>query len=44
MEVVGTVRGGCLSAERLVHIPGKGDFQVEAVSPSGAIDLGLSRA
>jgi pre-rRNA-processing protein TSR1 len=39
MEVVGTVRGGCLSADRLVHIPGKGDFQIESVgsSPLGVI-------
>lgn len=26
------MRGGCLSADRLVHLPGYGDFQVEAVS------------
>jgi pre-rRNA-processing protein TSR1 len=32
LEVVGTVRGGCLSADRLVHIPGSGDFQVAQVS------------
>lgn len=42
MEVVGTVRGGCLSADRLVHVPGKGDFQVEAVSPRGTIHSGLA--
>ena len=32
LEVAGTVRGGFLSADRLVHIPGAGDFQVESVS------------
>ena len=31
LEVVGTVRGGCLSADRLVHLPGHGDFQLESV-------------
>ncbi|WVQ83997.1 hypothetical protein IAT38_006142 [Cryptococcus sp. DSM 104549] len=37
LEVIGTVRGGSLSADRLVHIPGRGDYQVEAIllaSPS----------
>lgn len=29
--VTGTVRGGRMSADRLVHIPGHGDFQVEKV-------------
>lgn len=32
LEITGTVRGGCLSADRLVHIPGEGDFQIEQVS------------
>lgn len=32
LEVTGTIRGGCLSANRLVHIPGAGDYQVESVS------------
>ncbi len=32
LEIVGTVRGGCLSADQLVHLPGHGDFQVESVS------------
>lgn len=32
LEVTGTIRGGTLSADRLVHIPGRGDFQVEEVS------------
>ena len=32
LRVEGTVRGGCLSADRLVHLPGHGDFQVELVS------------
>lgn len=36
LEVIGTIRGGCLSADRLVHIPGHGDFQVEAVSDQSA--------
>lgn len=31
LEITGTVRGGALSADRLVHIPGHGDFQVESV-------------
>lgn len=31
LEITGTVRGGCLSADRLVHIPGRGDFQIESV-------------
>ena len=31
LEIVGTVRGGCLSADRLVHLPGHGDFMVESV-------------
>ena len=34
LEVTGTVRGGRLSADRLVHLPGRGDFQVESVSIS----------
>lgn len=33
LYVTGTVRGGKMSADRLVHIPGYGDFQVESVSP-----------
>jgi pre-rRNA-processing protein TSR1 len=32
LQVSGTIRGGCLSADRLVHIPGGGDYQVESVS------------
>jgi pre-rRNA-processing protein TSR1 len=32
MEVTGTIRGGCLSANRLLHIPGAGDYQIESVS------------
>lgn len=36
--VTGTVRGGRMSADRLVHIPGYGDFQVEKVS----FQVGLS--
>lgn len=32
LYVTGTVRGGRMSADRLVHIPGYGDFQVEKVS------------
>nr|XP_019047469.1 pre-rRNA-processing protein TSR1 [Kwoniella bestiolae CBS 10118]OCF26399.1 pre-rRNA-processing protein TSR1 [Kwoniella bestiolae CBS 10118] len=34
LEIIGTVRGGALSADRLVHLPGKGDFQVEAILPA----------
>jgi pre-rRNA-processing protein TSR1 len=32
LVVRGTVRGARLSADRLVHIPGWGDYQVEKVS------------
>lgn len=31
LRVTGTVRGGRLSANRLVHLPGYGDFQVAEV-------------
>lgn len=31
LVVRGYVRGGCLSADRLVHIPGAGDFQISQV-------------
>lgn len=31
LRVVGTVRGGKMSANRLVHLPGHGDFQVAEV-------------
>lgn len=31
LRVTGTVRGGRMSARRLVHIPGHGDFQVAEV-------------
>lgn len=33
LYVTGTVRGGRMSADRLVHIPGYGDFQIEKVRP-----------
>jgi pre-rRNA-processing protein TSR1 len=33
LQVTATVRGGCLSADRLVHIPGGGDYQLESVRP-----------
>jgi len=33
LQITGTVRGGCLSADRLVHIPGGGDYQLEGVGP-----------
>jgi pre-rRNA-processing protein TSR1 len=42
LEVVGTVRGGSLSANRLVHIPGQGDFQVEAILPAPPSSLALA--
>ncbi|OCF41173.1 pre-rRNA-processing protein TSR1 [Kwoniella heveanensis CBS 569] len=42
LEVVGTVRGGALSADRLVHIAGKGDFQVEAILPAPPSSLALA--
>ena len=32
LAVTGTVRGGAMSADRLVHIPGHGDFQIEQAS------------
>ena len=32
LRVTGTVRGGHFSADRLVHLPGYGDYQVESVS------------
>lgn len=32
LRVTGTVRGGRLSANRLVHLPGHGDFQIAEVS------------
>jgi pre-rRNA-processing protein TSR1 len=32
LQITGTIRGGCLSADRLIHIPGGGDYQVESVS------------
>lgn len=31
LSVTGTIRGGRLSADRLVHIPGWGDYQLEAI-------------
>jgi len=34
LEVVGTIRGGAFSADRLVHLPGHGDFQVDSVRHS----------
>lgn len=37
LEVVGTVRGGSLSANRLVHIPGHGDFQVDSILPAPSL-------
>lgn len=39
LRIEGTVRGGCLSADRLVHLPGHGDFQVELVSLHSATPL-----
>lgn len=31
LSVTGTIRGGRLSADRLVHIPGWGDYQLDAI-------------
>ena len=31
LAVTGYVRGGVISADRLVHIPGLGDFQVDKI-------------
>ena len=42
LEIIGTVRGGALSANRLVHIPGHGDFQVQAVLPAPPSALALA--
>ncbi|KAK8846734.1 hypothetical protein IAR55_005821 [Kwoniella newhampshirensis] len=42
LEVVGTIRGGCLSADRLVHISGRGDFKVEAILPAPPSSLQLA--
>lgn len=46
LRVTGTVRGGRLSANRLVHIPGYGDFTVAEVRSDPVIfllTLGRSR-
>lgn len=32
LSVTGTIRGATLSADRLVHIPGWGDFQVDSIT------------
>lgn len=32
MKVTGTVRGALLSANRLIHLPNFGDFQIDKVS------------
>lgn len=32
LTVTGVIRGSCFSADRLVHIQGFGDYQVEKVS------------
>ncbi|KAK4688928.1 pre-rRNA-processing protein TSR1, partial [Tremellales sp. Uapishka_1] len=42
LEVVGTIRGGNLSADRLVHIPGSGDYQVEAILAAPPSSLALA--
>jgi pre-rRNA-processing protein TSR1 len=42
LEVIGTVRGGSLSANRLVHIPGHGDFQVESILPAPPSALAIA--
>jgi pre-rRNA-processing protein TSR1 len=34
LRVIGTVRGASMSANRLVHIPGHGDYQLDAVRPT----------
>ena len=31
LAVTGYVRGGVISADRLVHIPGLGDFQIDKI-------------
>ncbi|WRT65027.1 uncharacterized protein IL334_001969 [Kwoniella shivajii] len=43
LEIIGTVRGGALSADRLVHLPGRGDFQVEAILPAPPSSLALAK-
>ncbi|WWC67672.1 uncharacterized protein I206_101584 [Kwoniella pini CBS 10737] len=42
LEIIGTVRGGALSANRLVHLPGRGDFQIESILPAPPSSLALS--
>ncbi|KAL7424358.1 ribosome biogenesis protein tsr1 [Cryptotrichosporon argae] len=42
VEVTGTVRSGCLSADRLVHVPGWGDLMVEAIMPAPPSALALA--
>ena len=42
LEIIGTVRGGCLSANRLVHVPGHGDFQVRAILPAPPSALAIA--
>lgn len=42
LEIIGTVRGGCLSANRLVHIPGQGDFQVASILPAPPSALAIA--
>ncbi|GMK53652.1 hypothetical protein CspeluHIS016_0102380 [Cutaneotrichosporon spelunceum] len=37
LRVTGTVRGGRLSANRLVHLPGFGDFQISEISAARSL-------
>ncbi|BEJ13858.1 hypothetical protein CspHIS471_0310320 [Cutaneotrichosporon sp. HIS471] len=37
LRVTGTVRGGRLSANRLVHLPGLGDFQISEISAAPSL-------
>ncbi|ORX34364.1 putative ribosome biogenesis and assembly-related protein [Kockovaella imperatae] len=40
LRVEGTVRGGHLSADRLVHIPGVGDFEIDSILAAGPSSIG----
>ncbi|KAL1408410.1 ribosome biogenesis protein tsr1 [Vanrija albida] len=43
LRITGTVRGGRLSANRLVHIPGHGDFQVSQILAAPPLSLHARR-
>jgi pre-rRNA-processing protein TSR1 len=39
MKVTGIVRGASLSANRLIHLPNFGDFQIDKVSDQSAVSM-----